>query len=423
MIRSPIKLAFWLVVATAIIVVGGSTLYSNASIALGSRAQIALATRQAHVHTNLIAWAGTPPPKITATPTPFATWPQAAFTKMAPILIPTATPLPSPTPLPVYQPARAAVELTGFNHQWQTWNNCGPATLSMNLSYYGNTLTQADIGAVLRQDPDDKNVSPEELVAFARNQGYQAQLRVNGDANLMRLFLSNGIPVIIETWLEQHPNDGMGHYRLLTGYNDAEQRWTGYDAYVSDNLIGGGNPYQGIVMPYAETEQWWKVFDHTYVLVYPAHKLPLVQAILGNTLDAHVMWITALQAAQAAVNQSPNDAFLWFNLGSDLVTLGDYKNAAAAYDRAGEIGLPWRMLWYQFGPLQAYYETGEYQQVLNLVDTTLKNTNSVEELYYWKGRSLAALGDQANARQALQRAIQLKRDYTAARAVLAALGG
>lgn len=422
MMRSPFHIAIGLVLATIIIVVVGGSLYSDVSVALGNRAQIALATRQAHQHTNLISWSE-PPATGTATATPFPTRPQAAFTKMAPILIPTATPRPSPTPLPVYQSARPAVELTGFNHQWQTWNNCGPATLSMNLSYYGNTLTQADIGAVLRQDPDDKNVSPEELVAYARGQGYQAQLRVNGDADLMRIFLSNGIPVIIETWLEEQPNDGMGHYRMLTGYNDAEQRWTGYDAYVSAGLIGGGKPYQGIAMPYDETEQLWTVFDHTYVLVYPADKIAVVQAILGNTIDERVMWITALQEAQAAVNQSPNDPYLWFNLGSDLVTLGDYKNAAIAYDRAGEIGLPWRMLWYQFGPLQAYYETGEYQQVINLVDATLKNTNSVEELYYWKGRALAALGDQANARPALQRALQLKRDYNAAAEALTALGG
>ncbi|MEZ4712257.1 MAG: hypothetical protein R3A44_34025 [Caldilineaceae bacterium] len=58
---------------------------------------------------------------------------------------------PSATALPLHQTAAPAVELTGFNHQWQTWNNCGPATLAMNLSYFGSPLNQADIGSRVAQ--------------------------------------------------------------------------------------------------------------------------------------------------------------------------------------------------------------------------------------------------------------------------------
>jgi predicted double-glycine peptidase len=89
--------------------------------------------------------------------------------------------------------------LTGLAHAWQTWNNCGPATLAMVLSYSGSTLTQADVGVTLRTDKEDKNVSPEELADFARSQGLRALVRVNGDADRLRLLLSNGVPVVIET--------------------------------------------------------------------------------------------------------------------------------------------------------------------------------------------------------------------------------
>lgn len=87
-------------------------------------------------------------------------------------LIATQTPL--PTPLLKHEKAKPFVELIGFDHEWQTWNNCGPATLVMNLSYFGSQLDQAAIGSVLRQYEDDKNVSPEELAAFARGQGYRS---------------------------------------------------------------------------------------------------------------------------------------------------------------------------------------------------------------------------------------------------------
>jgi len=418
MLRSPLIIAILLVMTASVMIVLGGVFRLQAAPNEMSRTKMIFATRQARINAHHIDLPG-----ANQTPTPLPAAQVEARPAFTPILIPTATPLPSATPLPIYQPAQAAVELKGFNHQWQTWNNCGPATLSMNLSYYGSPLTQANIGAVLRRDPDDKNVSPEELVDFARTQGFYAQLRVNGNSDLMRLFLSNGIPVIIETWLEPEPNDGMGHYRMLTGYNDAEQRWTGYDSYVSEGLIGGGKPYRGIVMPYGETEQLWNVFDHTYVLIYTEEKAPLVQAILGATFSEQAMWQTALQQTQAMVNQEPDDPFAWFNLGTNFVAMKDYANAAAAYDRAEQIGLPWRMLWYQFGIFQAYYETGQYQKVIKLVNDTLVHTQTVEELYYWKGRALVALGDPNNARVALQRSLKLNPDFQPAVAAMARVNG
>ncbi len=338
-------------------------------------------------------------------------------TPVAPISAPAVAP---PTPVPSHQPAAQRVELTGFNHQWQTWNNCGPATLSMNLSYYGSPLTQADIGAVLRRHEDDKNVSPEELVDFARGQGFYGQLRVNGNASLMKLLLSNGVPVIIETWLEEEPNDGMGHYRMLTGYDEAEQYWIGYDSYVDTGLFSSFRTYRGIRMAYGETEELWSVFNHTYLLVYTEAQRPAIESIFGAALDADIMWQEALAAAHQAVQAQPNNAFAWFNLGTDLTALGDYAGAADAYDRARAFGLPWRMLWYQFGPFAAYHAVGRYQDVVALADATLVNTQSIEELHYWRGMGLAGLGSLDAARQAWQQALRLNPDYHPAQN---ALGG
>ena len=47
-------------------------------------------------------------------------------------LIPKSLPQASPTPVPIPITSR----LESFNHQFQTWNNCGPATLAMGLSYF-----------------------------------------------------------------------------------------------------------------------------------------------------------------------------------------------------------------------------------------------------------------------------------------------
>ena len=347
-----------------------------------------------------------PTPAATLLPPPPLTLPTDAG-------LPRAAPTAVLTPKPLFQAAAAQVMLAGVRHEWQTWNNCGPATLSFQLSYFGSALCQEDIRRALRPNKEDKNVNLGEMAAFAQSQGLQALMRTHGDADSLRRLLSNGLPVLIETWLEPHPNDGMGHYRLLTGYDDAAQMWIVYDSYVSGGLKKG-DPYLGIRVPYAEMEALWRVFNHTYLLVYRAEQAPLATAILGADADAAAALQHGLALARADVDARPQDAFAWFNLGSDLTALAQFAEAAAAYDHARQLGLPWRMLWYQFGPFEAYFEVGRNAEVLALADATLKTTTDVEEVYYWRGRALAALGDADGARQAFARAVALNPRYAAA---------
>jgi tetratricopeptide (TPR) repeat protein len=336
---------------------------------------------------------------------------------------PMATSIASVALVPVHQPAPASTELSGFSHMWQTWNNCGPATLAMALSHFGIGLDQADVAAVLKPNRDDKNVSPQEIADFAQAHGLNGLVRVNGDSDLLRLLLSNGVPVLVETWLEPEPGDGMGHYRLLTGYNDATRQWTLFDSYVSIG-VDPDQPYRGIHDAYDEVESLWTVFNHTYIVIYNDDQVPLVRGILGQDFDSESNWQRALQQTRSAVEERPDDPFAWFNLGSDLVALERFEEAASAYDRARLIGLPWRMLWYQFGPFRAYYETGRYQELIALADATIKAAGgNIEELYYWKGLGLIAQGDIEQGRQAWQRAIELNPNYTEAAAALEDLDG
>ncbi len=140
-------------------------------------------------------------------------------------------------------------------------------------------------------------------------------------------------------------------------------------------------------------------------------------------MDDNVMWRDALAASEATVQRQPRDAFGWFNLGSELVALGRFPEAGQAYDQARQLGLPWRMLWYQFGPFQAYYQTQRYDEMIALADATLRTADNIEELYYWKGLGLEAQGTIAVARQSWQRALQLNKNYRAPAEALARLDG
>lgn len=336
----------------------------------------------------------------------------------------TATPRPAPSPTPTPRvdptPRPPTFQLDGLAHCWQTWNNCGPATLSMNLSYFGVGVGQDKIGGELRPEKDDKNVTPEELAAFARSQGLIASVRVNGDAARLRALLGAGIPVLVETWYEPKPNDGMGHYRLIVGYDDVSQEWIAYDSYDSHG-IRKGDPYRGIRLPYATFDPLWKVFGRTYLVIADASRAAAVTAVLGADADDEAMWRASLDWNLADVRANPGDAFAWFNLGTDYTALGDFEAAAQAYDTARRLKLPWRMLWYQFGPFRAYYEVGRLQEVIDLADATIKTAAHDEELFYWKGLAQWAMGDGESARASLRAALALRPTYAEAADALAAI--
>ncbi len=94
------------------------------------------------------------------------------------------------------------------------------------------------------------------------------------------------------------------------------------------------------------------------------------------------------------------------------------------FDEARNIGLPWRMLWYQFGPLEAYNAVGRYGETIALARATIdtKGPNDtylpVEEVYYYAGIAREALGETNNAIANYQTALQLNPNYTPAREAL-----
>jgi tetratricopeptide (TPR) repeat protein len=337
-----------------------------------------------------------------STPTPTAT------------LFPTSTPVatslteqvivssPSPAPTVALQSVGSSVQLSGVNHQWQTWNNCGPATVTMNLSYFGRPQLQADAAPFLKPNRDDKNVSPEELAAYARTTGLEALVRRGGSIEQLKLLLSNNLPVLAETWLV-HEDDGLGHYRLVTGFDDTTGQFNTFDSLNGPNFK----------VSYQQFDSDWRVFNRTYVLVYPLEQAETVAAIIGPDMDDTVMDERLLAEATAEAEANPNDAIAFFNQGDALTRLGRFQEAVAVFDRARQLGLHWRRLWYQFTPFEAYYAAGRYQDVLDLTEATLKGSGGLEEAYYYKGLALRALG-QPGAEQEFQAALDYNPNFAAA---------
>ena len=153
--------------------------------------------------------------------------------------------------------------------------------------------------------------------------------------------------------------------------------------------------------------------------------------IIGDRLtDPVLMWQRAAEQAQQETGRAPENGFAWFNLGSSLTRLGKltgeqayFVNAAAAFDRALTAGLPWRMLWYQFEPYEAYLRNGRADDVLTLTTATLQSTGGqfVEETHLYRGYALLAQGDESGAKAAWLQALAINPDLAEASQALAAL--
>ncbi|MBN2146427.1 MAG: C39 family peptidase [Anaerolineales bacterium] len=332
----------------------------------------------------------TPAPSSTPTLTPVPS-------QSTPTNTPTATPTLTPTPIP------AAFALPAPGWEKQGPNNCGPASLAIYLRHYGWEGTEKDIGGVLKPLDEDRNVNPEELVYYVRNHAgwLNAEFRVGGDITLMKQLIAAGFPVLIEESFyfdkPYWPNDDLwaAHYFLITGYDDATQLFTGQDSFHGPNLT----------IDYETFDKEWKIFNRVYLLVYRPEQDETLKSILGENWDPDANRQHALDVAKAETEANPSDAYAWFNLGSNHVYFGNYGEAATAYDKAREIGLPQRMLRYQFGPFFAYFHSGQMDDLMVLTEYALQITPNSEEALLWHGWGLYRSGKEqeaiANWREAL----------------------
>jgi hypothetical protein len=343
-----------------------------------------------------------------------------------------------------------AWRINGGSWEKQWWNNCGPATITNALRFYGYNPSNIDSAIAndqsyaqdfLKPDSRDKNVSPWQIVDFvngldsrATTVPVRAVLRVGGNLQLLKTLLANNFPVIIEEGYDP-PELGlgwMGHYLLMIGYDDATSNFTTHDSFE-----GANSSYS-----YEHIEEFWQHFNYSYIVVYDATREAELMTLLGDNADEEANTINAFTLAQSEASADTSDAFAWFNMGTNLVHLAKlsrangseaeaqqyFANAATAYDAARNAGLPWRMLWYQFGIYDAYYEVAQTDpnqaaymtEILNLaratIDGCVENDGlcHIEESYYWAGVVRESLGETDRALNNYNTAIQLNSHYQAA---------
>ncbi len=319
---------------------------------------------------------------------------------------PTSPPTPTWTPQPL--PSRAFVDLP--RHEYQRWNNCGPANLSMALAYWGWDGDQMVVARGTKPNPRDKNVTPQDLQRFVElRTSYGLVWRPGGDLFLLKRLIASGYPVMVEKGFYAPDVEGwMGHYLTLFGYDDGEGVFWAHDSYQGPSRQ----------VPYDLLETRWRDFNFILLVPYLPYREAEVMALLGPWTDETWAWEEALRRArqEAEALTGVEGFFAQFNVGDALTRLGRYEEAAQAFDEAfrryaalPRDERPWRVLWYHETPYMAYYYTGRYQDVITLANTTLGAMSEpvLEETYYWRGQAKAALGDLEGARRDFEKALRL----------------
>jgi tetratricopeptide (TPR) repeat protein len=313
-------------------------------------------------------------------------------------------------------------QLDGFRFEYQGWNNCGPATLTNALTYFGYTDNQQRAARYLKPNGEDKNVTPQEMISFVNSQVAElpiyALTRMGGDIDLLKTLLANRFPVIIEQGYDPPPHDlgWMGHYLLLTGYDDTQNHFVSLDSYSGPNKV----------YSYEHVNEYWRHFNRTYIVIYESGREPELLQLLGSDADVIQNALNTLEEVRAEALLNPQDPFTWFNIGTSYVALADvyqqqaYEYAAIAYDEARKYGLPWRMMWYQFGPLEAYNAVGRYQDTLALTNANLNDGGGqwVEETFYYAGVAREQMGETRRALENYRQAVFLNGNYSRARQAL-----
>ena len=374
------------------------------------------------------------PATETATPLPSATpisaQPDNAAVPLPPTVVPAegaeAPPpageplqvMPTPTPIPFEGPAiemlaptvappplPSSVLLEGVRYEAQGWNNPGPAALAMALSYYGWTGDQQAAARWLKPEPEDKSVSPWQMVAYVNGQTpYRAIYRMGGTLDVLKSAVAAGFPVIAAVGLETDSDGWFGHYQLVTGYDERQSDFLIYDSYLGPTT----EPHR---IPFGEFDAAWRQFNRTFVVAFPPDRAGDVQAALLGYDDPAYGARMALETARTEVARNSADEWAWFNLGTAYAVLGRFEDAAAAYDRALDIGLPFRTLWHQFGPFEAYFGAGRYDDVLALCASVLEGTPYVEEARYWQALVYTTQGEVEDASRALEQLIALNPNF------------
>ena len=302
-------------------------------------------------------------------------------------------------PTPTIPPIPSQKILPTDYHIFQTFNNCGPAALSMALRFYGVNVSQEELGQALRPyqipggDNDDKSVTLQEMAEKSKEYGLIPYHRPMGNPDLVTQFIANDMSVIARTWTK--PNEDIGHYRVIKGYDETA------GIFIQDDSLQNKN----LQYTYTDFNEIWKKFNFEYLVLVPKEKKEIAKTILGKNTNSKVAWQNAVENSLQELSDNPNDTYAGLNLSVAYYNTGEFQKSIEQFEKVENL-LPFRTLWYRIEPIQAYYELGNYDRVFQITERVLNFYNrAFSELYILRGKIYQKQGKIEEARTEFQKAV------------------
>ncbi len=375
------------------------------------------------------------PPAIAPT-APAATVPAST---VAPIIVaqvavasPTSVPLPTATPAPTAVPAAPTVApaakpesiapatfLEPMSHWFQGWNQCAEESIAMSLSYFGSKLDPNTVTAYLRPNngpKGSKNVESNRIVDYLRGQNVHAEAYHGGTVDRVKRLVAVGVPVIVGQWQNRTDHAGIGHWRVVRGYDDAKGVFL-----INDSMEGAAVP-----ITYAEFDDLWPVYNYVYIPVWNDRLAPGVQRVMGDDMNLSVNVAHDIAYVQNRIEQQPTNAELYFALGGAYFRAGEFQKAVDAYHKSRNMGLiqkyPWT-LWYQSWPVTAMVNLGMNDEALQVSQENIRTAGVFGIMHYERGIIYEKQGDMPTAKREYQLALVDDKNYKEPQTALARLGG
>ncbi len=306
---------------------------------------------------------------------------------------------------PTIPPSPTTKILTGGYQTFQTFNNCGPASLSMTLRYFDINVSQHELGDALRPyqvasgDNDDKSTTLPEMKKKAEEDGLLAYHRPAGNIDLLKNFINMGVPVITRTWTKV--NEDIGHFRVVKGYDDAKK------VVIQDDSLQGAN----LEFSYEEFNILWSKFNYEYLVLVRPDQKDLAEAILDENIVESTAWENAVKMSDKILLSDSQNVTAQFNRSVANYHLGKYQEATKDFE-AVEFKLPFRTLWYQIEPILAYQKLKNYDRVLSITQAVIdKGNRAFSEAYQIRGEVFQEQGKTDEAKAEFEKVLIYNKNF------------
>ncbi len=201
-------------------------------------------------------------------------------------------------------------------------DRCGPGSLSLVLSSYGDPVSEADLAASLPRAPGGGVLSVD-LLLEARRRGFDASL-VAGTREAIRDEILDGRPVILMLRMLHAPGAGQDvyHYVVVDGFDPRR--------HLCRVQFGDGKVRWA---PPESLERGWRAAGHALLLVRPR---PDTAADLRRAagLEASGQVGAAVALYRKILSTDPGSVRAWVNLGNAEASQGRQEEAERAYRSA-----------------------------------------------------------------------------------------